>query len=273
MTNHLHEQFQKSNNQQWLKIIAVSLLVITIAIYQFTYVGLPYFSEKIASNIPDKAYEYLDENTLKSLDEAEFKPTALSVERQQAIQTLFNRLTAKQASKEALNTNKKELEHSRDGRQYQLIFKSWREEPNALALANGTIIITDQMVALAESDEEIAAILLHEIGHVENNHVMENLVSVSLVSVSISLLFGDMSSVVDVLLQGTALGLALNFSRSAEKEADQFAIHHLKLKYGNTDGMVSIFEKLKRHEKEEISWLSTHPNLDERIQLAKHPIH
>ncbi|UAA37651.1 M48 family metallopeptidase [Paraneptunicella aestuarii] len=242
-----------NDNRTWLTIILVALLTIAVSVYQFFVVGVPYLSEQIASALPAKAYEYVDEAALKSLSDSDFKPSKLSDERQNEIKALFTRLT------ENLDTE----------RQFQLKFKSWEEKPNAFAFANGTIVMTDKMIELAENDQEIEAILLHEIGHVTHNHVMENLVGMSVVSVTVSLIIGDISALSDILVQGATFGISLNYSRDAELEADHYASEKLTEIYGNTEAIVSIFSKLKEFEDDSQSWLSTHPDLDDRIQIMQ----
>ncbi len=46
---------------------------------------------------------------------------------------------------------------------------------NAFALPGGIVIVTDQLMQLAEHDDEILAVLAHEIGHVKHRHVLRGL--------------------------------------------------------------------------------------------------
>ena len=65
---------------------------------------------------------------------------------------------------------------------------------NAVALPAGIIIMTDALVELSENDEELAAVLAHEIGHVRNRHALRALLQNSVVAGSIILVTGDASS-------------------------------------------------------------------------------
>jgi Zn-dependent protease with chaperone function len=46
---------------------------------------------------------------------------------------------------------------------------------NAFALPGGTVIATDQFIQLSENDDEIIAVLAHEIGHVRHQHSLRQI--------------------------------------------------------------------------------------------------
>jgi len=237
--------------KNWLWIGFSVLLLTSLATYKFLHSGVPYFSTSIANALPPSIYQSLDKSTLVSLDDSQFEPSTLTPEQKESVSELFNSLIQNDADQ---NKN------------YQLKFRQWQEQPNAMALANGTIIITDSMYKLADNDIQLASILLHEIGHVEHNHVMENLIGSSIITVSFSLLFGDISVLADILLQGTILGINQSYSKEAELEADAYAAKHLNNLYGSTDAMALIFEKLEKQAPSNNTWLSSHPEFSERIK-------
>ena len=59
------------------------------------------------------------------------------------------------------------------------------------ALPGGTVILTDQLVALAKNDDEIAGVLAHEIGHVKHRHSLKQLYRVLGIGFMISVIGGD----------------------------------------------------------------------------------
>ena len=67
--------------------------------------------------------------------------------------------------------------HGSDIYKYEILFRSGRGMANAFALPAGQIIMTDELVELAENDDQIYAGLLHEMGHVEMKHGIRRLLN------------------------------------------------------------------------------------------------
>lgn len=247
-------QSQTTKRAQWFLIFAATIIIVLLSGYQFYTKGVPYFSEKISESLPDQIYQVIDESSLQELDNSEFKASQLSLSEQEEIRALFKSLL-----KEGTHGN----------RDYKLEFRQWGGKANAMALANGTIIITDSMVTLSENPQELSAVILHEIGHVRHNHVMESLVGSSIVFVSLTIVFGDVSAVSDIMMQGAILGLNQGYSQQAEFEADFYANEKMNEMYGDNSGMISIFEKLAAETDDQHSWLSSHPSFEKRIEKIK----
>ncbi len=144
------------------------------------------------------------------------------------------------------------------------------DEVNAMALPRGTILITKGFLDNIQnfSDDEIASILAHEIGHIELNHAKNNLedqVKAEMFEDGVNLLLKN--SVVSV---GTKSLLFLSqqlFSRDQEYEADNYAVNLLQKSKYNPQTFVTLLEKLKQWDSSP-KWLeiiSTHPHLEERI--------
>ncbi|MCA1403747.1 M48 family metallopeptidase [Ensifer sp. IC3342] len=139
--------------------------------------------------------------------------------------------------------------------------------PNAFALPDGTLILTDELVELAGNDMEmIVGVLAHEIGHVELKHSLRQIYRAAGVAALIMLIAGDIGSgAEDVLVQGGGL-LSLSYSRSAEAEADRHSVE-LMLKAGRDPTAIARFFQLietKLEDHSETSIFSTHPGTPER---------
>ncbi|GAB1582648.1 hypothetical protein PPNSA23_25910 [Phyllobacterium phragmitis] len=94
--------------------------------------------------------------------------------------------------------------------------------PNAFALPDGTIIVTDALTDLAPGDDMVLGVLAHEIGHVVHEHTLRRLYRAAGVSALIMLIGGDIGSgLEDVLTRGSAL---ITLSYSLEQEADRYSI-------------------------------------------------
>ena len=248
------KQSQTTKRSQWLLIIAATIIIVLLSGYQFYTKGVPYFAEKISESLSEQIYQVIDESSLNELDNSEFKASKLNRSEQEETRAIFNSLLS---------------EDSHGNRDYKLEFRQWGGKANAMALANGTIIITDSMVTLCETQQELSAVMLHEIGHVRHNHVMESLVGSSIVFVSLTIIFGDVSAVSDIIMQGAMLGLNQGYSQQAEFEADTYANKKMTKTYGDSTAMISIFEKLATEMQDEHDWLSSHPSFEKRIEKIR----
>ncbi|MEQ3652357.1 MAG: M48 family metallopeptidase [Glaciecola sp.] len=243
--------------KNWLYISLSIVVVIAVLAYQTVFVIVPYVSTELAKKVPPSIVEFLDEMTLEGLDEEGFSPSDIPKETQDRLRHLFSSLVA---------------ENAQSGRAYQLVFRAWDGIANAMALPNGTIVLTDRLIELAANDEQIAAVLLHEIAHVEENHGLEGLIKSSLLSVSLSALFGDVGAMGEILVQGAVFGTDLKYSRDAELEADAFAVNALL--QGSKDPM-SLEEILSSisgdadNDQMGSTWLSSHPDLPQRIEQIR----
>jgi Zn-dependent protease with chaperone function len=113
---------------------------------------------------------------------------------------------------------------------------------NALALPDGSIVITDEMVALLEGhDDTLVGVFGHEYGHVHLRHGMRALARFTLVSTATGVALGDFST----LLAGVPALLAqLGYSRDAEREADEMAARVLAASGRRPEVMAVLFERL-----------------------------
>lgn len=143
---------------------------------------------------------------------------------------------------------------------------------NAFAMAGGRIVFTKALIDEATSPDQVAGVLAHELGHVKAGHPETQLVRVLGLQLIMSALWGG-SGFGDAMAQGGAMLAILNYTRSAEREADAIAIELLKKAKISPDGLASFFEIVKKQtgEKGEDStgglgsMLRTHPGLNERI--------
>lgn len=141
---------------------------------------------------------------------------------------------------------------------------------NAFALPNGAIVVLDGM-AEALSDDQLLALLGHELGHVVHRHGLRAVVrGFGLWAVAHAAL-GDLSTVV----AGAAAGLqTLRYSRDAEREADAFAQRFVAEAGLPKATLASLWMQLKKEERRRNItgmplWLSTHPASEERLREAQ----
>ncbi|OAI29965.1 metalloendopeptidase [Methylosinus sp. R-45379] len=94
--------------------------------------------------------------------------------------------------------------------------------PNALALPGGKIYVFSGLLTRAETPDEVAGVVAHEIGHLKHRDSMRKLITTGGTSYLIGLLFGDMTGAGALVFASKAL-IGAAHSREAEAQADSFA--------------------------------------------------
>lgn len=144
-------------------------------------------------------------------------------------------------------------------------------ELNAFAAPGGVVVVHSGLIQAAESPEELAGVLAHEVAHSELRHGLRALLKSMGLRVLISALFEGGSE--QYLGNAAAKYTELEFSRDAEREADDEAVRRLKAARIDARPMLSMFEKLSveaaRDGGRVPEFLSTHPALGERIASLK----
>lgn len=242
-----------------LVVLAALVVAFCFALYRF---ALPVLVEVAIVVTPPVVPQLLSQGALVSLDETFFEPTKLSDERQKALSDQFARITTLTPRGMAA------LRPSEDTPAYTLNFRGGGSiGPNAFALPDGTVVLTDELVELANDDEMVLGVLAHEIGHVDHQHSLRQLYRAAGVTALIMLIGGDIGSgTEDILIQGSALA-SLSYSRDAEAEADHYSVE-LMHKAGHDPAAIARFFELMRDklgDNGENDFLSTHPATPERI--------
>ncbi len=143
---------------------------------------------------------------------------------------------------------------------------------NAFALPGGVVVVTDDMVNLCQSQDELAGILAHEFGHIEKRHTIRKVLQNAGVAVVAGVILGDVSSVV-VFSSFPAVLASLNYSRAMETEADDYAVRLLSSKGIPTENLAKILERLETQTGSRtnryFSYLSSHPDTQFRIDRVR----
>jgi Zn-dependent protease with chaperone function len=133
--------------------------------------------------------------------------------------------------------------------------------------------MTDEMVTMAADDEEVLAVLAHEIGHIRERHSLRGVLQSSTVALMIAGLTGDLASLTSISATLPTLMVQLKYSRTFELEADDYAVAMMRdmtiapTKLG--DILLRMTEASGRGEKSDDSisdYLSTHPASTERMR-------
>lgn len=142
-------------------------------------------------------------------------------------------------------------------------------EINAFALPGGQMVVFTGLIENVESPEQLAGVIAHEMSHATLRHGLQQISQSLGVIAAIQLMVGDVGGLLAVGTQLAQQSVMTSYSRTAETEADLEGARMLHAANIDPKSMASFFSKLK-HEHGDIpgviSWLSTHPQHEDRIE-------
>jgi predicted Zn-dependent protease len=151
------------------------------------------------------------------------------------------------------------------------------DDLNAFTLPNGQIYLFRGLLDFAGSDDEIAAVLSHEIGHNARLHALrgqakaKKLSWISLAAMA-AMLTGKGGADVAQFSQYLLMGIMNGYSEEYEKEADVAAIEQLAKTNYNPSSLVTFMQRLNQEERRRPEWepgiFRTHPPTDSRAAAA-----
>ncbi|OYU44310.1 MAG: hypothetical protein CFE44_13645 [Burkholderiales bacterium PBB4] len=217
---------------RWAGATVVAFAMLMGVLYRW---GLPVIAQAVVTFIPHQIDTRIGLASLQAIDGALMQASGLPVAQQVAIRTEFAKV----------------LEAQPQGQVplWSLVFRKSKLGPNALALPGGTMVMTDELVQLADGDTRmLMAVLAHEMGHVQQRHGMRKAVQASALGAVAGLVLGDFSTVLAAM--PVLLGQA-HYSRDAEREADAHAAQILAAAGISPAVMVPLFDKLQAQRKAE----------------------
>jgi Zn-dependent protease with chaperone function len=252
-----------SGRNQWLHTLesrwtyAVLALLATLLFAWSAYVwGIPELARRVAWAIPIEVDQQIGKEGLGLLDAQVFSPSELDLMRQLELLAVF--ISVVETVGEA------------DDYRYELVFRKGNGMgANALALPAGTIVITDELVALSEHDEELAAIMAHEVGHVRNRHALRMLLQNSVVAGLIITLTGDVASATSLAAGIPTVLARAGYSRDFEYDADAVAMEYLiaaDIPLARFADILLRMNEEKPTDSGVLSLLDTHPDSRDRAR-------
>jgi len=267
----LHSSLQRKKGSRHVAL-AVAVLVIPLFLYGLWKVVIPELSDRVAMRVPVSWEEKLGTAVLEGLPKT-LAPTP-HPEREKALQTIIDRL---------LSTGPEQPYEIR-------IYISPHKMVNAVALPGGHIIVFQGLLNAAESPEELAGVLAHEIQHVLLRHSTRGIIRSLASTILLTLMVGDVNGAMEMALSLAGELDGLRHSRNMEREADRGGMDMILVAGIDPSGMVSMFEKLQAQEKlltrgkkaeqagqqEDPSlwteYLSTHPAGKDRVSQLKNQV-
>jgi beta-barrel assembly-enhancing protease len=121
------------------------------------------------------------------------------------------------------------------------------ETVNAFALPGGNVYVVCGLLKQAETSDEVAGVLAHEIGHVVNRHSMQQMARGLATTSGVPLvlaLFGFDTGLIATLATHAANFAAMSHTRESENEADGTAYDVMRLAGYNPESLAKFFERL-----------------------------
>jgi len=152
------------------------------------------------------------------------------------------------------------------------------DEPNAVALPGGRILVCRGLLRLAPSPDALAGVLAHEIAHVEERHGLQHILrSIGLIQFAANAVGGGIDGLetAETIVEFSSGLLILKHSRDHEREADRVALSKLHRTGRSARGLMEFLELCRAENgdlPESMGWIRTHPLGTERIESLERAV-
>ena len=143
---------------------------------------------------------------------------------------------------------------------------------NAFCLPGGKIVVYTGLLRKAQTAEQVAGVLSHEMAHAIKRHGLQRVTESLGIVVAFELLIGDVGGLVALGVELGKSAALTSYSRESETEADLVGVRMLHAAAVDPLELAGFFEMLKDEGKDvpdAIAWLSTHPQHDVRIATIR----
>ena len=239
------------------RVALVALVLVVISIVTGYLYGLPALARSAADRLPYSALNSLSAQIQGVLERTVFSASELPAARKQSLLDRFDALILPGDAKRRLQLN---------------LRGAGNLGANAMALPNGVVFLTDELVQLTNDDRVLIAVIAHEAGHVDKRHGLRQVIQSTVVGVLITWFLGDVSAL------GAAAPAALldaKYSRDLEREADAYAVNVLRMNNLPASLLADALELIEKShgtaKKFEVvtSYLSSHPATEERLNWIR----
>ena len=148
------------------------------------------------------------------------------------------------------------------------------DQPNAFALPGGPVYVTRALFDLVKSDDELAAVVSHEVGHIVAKHVVKRIqgavgMQILQVLAGVSRAGGEARESLDLAFAS----ILTEYSQSDELQADRLGLRYMKRAGYDQAAAIRFMERLRAHNLKQplrrYSYFRTHPYFADRIRLLR----
>jgi predicted Zn-dependent protease len=152
------------------------------------------------------------------------------------------------------------------------------DEVNAFALPGGQIVVWTGLLREAESAEQVAGVLAHELAHVERRHGLRNVAHRAGIALGLRLLIaiflgGDLDGFTGLATDVAVIAASNEYNQDQESEADADAVVRMHAAGLDPTALAGFFRVMSREGTGELpafaQWLSTHPDHQSRIDAIE----
>lgn len=143
-------------------------------------------------------------------------------------------------------------------------------QPNAAALPGGHVLVTRPLLDDALSENEIAFVLGHELGHFHGRDHLRRLGRAMVFGLAFAAVFGQSGDPGDLGVLSAEL-TSRGFDREQESAADAFGLDLVAAEYGHLAGAFDFFERMQRAGKGTrlAAYFGTHPAAGDRVAALR----
>jgi predicted Zn-dependent protease len=139
------------------------------------------------------------------------------------------------------------------------------ETVNALALPGGRIVVFSGLLKQARSENELAMVLGHELGHYAHRDHLRGMGRGLGVTLALAMLFGQNSQAAG-MASNLFLGMEMRYSQQQESAADAYGLDLLAARYGHAGGATDFFARLADQADGKLAYLlASHPHPQDRL--------
>ena len=241
-------------------------LVAVVIVWLTITRGIPELAKIVAFNLPPEVERRIGTGTLEFIDANIANPSELPIAIQEKLQIKAAPYLIRYGPPDTL-----------------LVFRNSSFGANAFALPSGIVLFTDDLVNLAENDDELLAVLFHELGHLKYRHILRRSLQGSFITILTVLLTGDLSGTNEIIAGIPLLLIDTAYSRDFEREADDFAMQRMTaedIPLAAFENILNRLEESHRIKNEQrtfgddsgnfvTDYLSSHPGTPERVNLIR----
>ncbi len=248
----------------WIHRLESSLIYVVFAVvitagcaWGMVNHGIPWLAKRAAYALPPSVDRELGRGTLEILDRSTFATSSLSKTDQTRLKNRFRTM----------------VQDLVNGNEYRLEFRKGQNiGANAFALPSGIVVVTDELVEISHNDDEVVAVLAHEIGHLSHRHSLRMVMQDSALALLISVVTGDPFSTSTLAVALPTLLVHTSYSRDFEYEADAYAYDYLVANQIPTESFANILSRLGDEDTHFTvgQFLASHPGTHERSKRFRH---
>jgi Zn-dependent protease with chaperone function len=139
-----------------------------------------------------------------------------------------------------------------------------RDEPNAFALPGGHIYVYQGLIDKAQSPDELAGVLAHEIGHVAHRDGTRTVLQTAGLSFLFGMMLGDFVGGGAVVIAAKTV-LRSSYSRRVEAAADAYSVELMNEAGGDPHALAAILARIVSDKEQGMKILLDHPETRDRI--------